>query len=168
MSTALPTGTLDERRKPVKVIGSVGESRHGQAIQLQAVTTLATTTAASNGSFEVYFAAIVRSVVREELAAALPPLGGAPYGARAPSEYLTVARAAEIADVHPCTIREWIKAGSLRAYRCGQRTYRVLRSDLDARLTIETSDPTSEELRERVDEILAKRRSKRRKVEEGT
>jgi len=43
--------------------------------------------------------------------------------------YLAIQRAAKFADVHPDTIRVWIKAGRLRGYHAG-RELRVLRSDL--------------------------------------
>jgi excisionase family DNA binding protein len=104
---------------------------------------------------ERYLSDLVRAAVRQELAesrtaTAMP---------NQPSEYLTIARAAEVADVHPCTIREWIKGGTLKAYRCGTRGYRILRNDLDAHLTLETADPTTEEISGRVDAIFAKHRT---------
>jgi excisionase family DNA binding protein len=101
----------------------------------------------------------VRAAVREELSVALSSPSAK---TSAPSEYLTIARAAEVADVHACTVREWIKLGSLKAYRCGGRGYRILRSDLDACLTVEATDPTTQEISEQVDALLIKRRQKRR------
>ena len=100
----------------------------------------------------------MRRVVREELQVLLatrsvndtpaPPLSAG---------YLSVAQAAGVARLHHGTIREWIKNGSLRAYRAG-RVYRILRSDLDARLTATAADPTSADVAEKVASILAKRR----------
>jgi excisionase family DNA binding protein len=105
-----------------------------------------------------HLAEVIRSAIREELAA----ISRAPIeqGGGNGTEYLTIARAAEVAGVHPCTIRGWIKDGSLRAYRLG-RAYRLLRGDLDMRLTVEAADPTDQQVRERVDAILAKQRTLR-------
>jgi excisionase family DNA binding protein len=150
------------RQEIVGLVDGPGGARRGHGIQLQAVATLATATASAPGAFEQYFAEIVRRAVREELAAATLTMTAALPPAGAPSEYLTIARAAQIATLHPCTIREWIKDGSLKAYRCGSRGYRILRTDLDGRLTVEAADPTNEHIHERVDAILAKHRSKRR------
>jgi excisionase family DNA binding protein len=72
----------------------------------------------------------LRSVIREELNAVVASQTSGGSGTR----YLTIASGASVAGVHPCTIREWIKDGGLKAYRIG-RAYRLLRSDLDARLT---------------------------------
>ena len=63
--------------------------------------------------------ATVRRVVREELA-------------RRPGadEYLSIARAAQVADVAPATVRDWIAQGKLRRYQAG-RELRVRRAELD-------------------------------------
>lgn len=151
-----------DRQEIVGPVRETSEPRRGHAIQLQAVATIASGAATSTRSFEAFFTEIVRSAVRQELAAVALTTTAASPPARMPSEYLTIARAAEIADVHPCTIREWIKDSSLKAYRCGGRGYRILRSDLDTRLTVDAADPTNEQIRGRVDAILAKRRAKRR------
>jgi excisionase family DNA binding protein len=143
-------GPINDRRK----------RRPGHTVE--GIAALPGTPTTSRGSVEAYFSEMVRSVVREELAAVTAPARASLPSASTPSEYLTIARAAEVADVHPCTIREWIKVGSLKAYRCGSRGYRILRSELDARLTSQMADPTNEQIRDRVDAILAKRRFKRR------
>ena len=149
------------RQEIVGPVDAPSAERPGRSIQLQAVTTLATAPAATaaSSSFESFFAEIVWTVVREELAAMAPPAEPTKQPA---AEYLTIARAADVASVHPCTVRAWIKDGSLHAYRCGGRGYRILRSDLDARLTVAEADPTNEQIRGRVDAILAKQRAKRR------
>jgi excisionase family DNA binding protein len=102
----------------------------------------------------------IRRIVREEIRAALAQErndAASTINDNAPSsQYLTIAAAADIAEVHPCTIREWIKDGSMKAFKLG-RTYRLRRSDLDARLTADVADPTAEQIRNRVDQIMAKR-----------
>src|ERR1700758_628862 len=109
-----------------------------------------------HGGFEQLLADVVRRVVREELAvhsSTVAANDSTPAdGAR---QYLTIAAAAEIAGLHACTIRAWIRVGSLKAYRAG-RIYRVLRSDLDARLTKDAADVTREQIDARIDAILAK------------
>lgn len=64
-------------------------------------------------------AELVRDEVRRALAAAMRP-----------EEYLTTARAAQVAQVTPGTIRRWIRQGRLSAHRAG-RSCRVTRADLD-------------------------------------
>lgn len=44
-------------------------------------------------------------------------------------------KAAEYADVHPMTIRRWISAGRLPAYRTGPKLLRVDLNELDAMLS---------------------------------
>jgi excisionase family DNA binding protein len=51
------------------------------------------------------------------------------------AELLTVAEAAELLKVDQSTIRRWINAGTLPAYRVGQRFVRVKRGDLSAVIT---------------------------------
>jgi excisionase family DNA binding protein len=44
--------------------------------------------------------------------------------------YLSVARAADVAEVNPATVRKWVEEGRLGRYRAG-RELRVKRSELD-------------------------------------
>ena len=44
---------------------------------------------------------------------------------------MTIEQAAEYVGKHPQTIRRWIDAGDLKAYRLG-REYRIAKTDLDA------------------------------------
>ncbi len=86
----------------------------------------------------------LKSFLRTEL---LPLLADARCAKQEEDGYLAIQRAAEFADVHPDTIRVWIKAGRLRGYHAG-RELRVLRSDL--RRFLEVGDvvegrPTAEE-----------------------
>jgi excisionase family DNA binding protein len=50
-------------------------------------------------------------------------------------KYLSIAESAEYLGVHPNTIRNWIKLGTLKAGRVGLRTIRIQKSDLDQVLT---------------------------------
>ncbi len=99
----------------------------------------------------------IRRVVREEVRAALHDHGppSEPI-VLAETEYLSVAEAADLARLHHSTIRQWIKEGSLKAYRAG-RVYRIRRDDLQAKLTSKPAEPTDAMIKERVAAILAKR-----------
>jgi excisionase family DNA binding protein len=46
--------------------------------------------------------------------------------------YLSLEEAAEAMSVSVRTIRRWIAAGTLPAYRCGQRAIRIKLEDLEA------------------------------------
>jgi excisionase family DNA binding protein len=50
-------------------------------------------------------------------------------------KYLSISESAEYLGVHPNTIRNWIKLGTLKAGRVGLRTIRIQKSDLDQVLT---------------------------------
>ena len=50
-------------------------------------------------------------------------------------DLLTIESAADMLAVHPRTIRRYIDAGDLPAYRLGPRQIRVKRADVDALLT---------------------------------
>ena len=69
-------------------------------------------------AFRAMLADVVREVMRED------------FARPAAEEYLSVARAAEVADVTSGTIRTWMGEGKLGRYRAG-RELRVKRSDLD-------------------------------------
>jgi excisionase family DNA binding protein len=72
---------------------------------------------------------IVRDVVREELRAVLGERDA--RGGGGEKGYLSIARAAEFADVAPGTLRRWIRTGRLPVRRAG-RVYRVARTELEA------------------------------------
>lgn len=72
---------------------------------------------------EEKFSQIIEDAVQRALKSAAIP--GADDG------YISIAAAAERADVNPATIRSWQDAGRLPTYWAG-RERRVLRSDLDA------------------------------------
>lgn len=67
---------------------------------------------------------LIAGLVREEVRRALSE-------ATQPDEFLTTARAAEVAKVAQGTIRRWIRDGRLTPHHAG-RELRVRRSDLDA------------------------------------
>jgi excisionase family DNA binding protein len=67
---------------------------------------------------------LIAGLVREEVRRALSE-------ATQPDEFLTTARAAEVAKVAQGTIRRWIRDGRLAPHHAG-RELRVRRSDLDA------------------------------------
>ena len=77
------------------------------------------------------FRQLVRDTVRQVLREELAPLSRRNAGAlQGPDDgYLSVAKAARLADVAPGTIRAWIRAGRLTAQRAG-RVLRVSRSEL--------------------------------------
>ncbi|MFL6109485.1 MAG: helix-turn-helix domain-containing protein [Marmoricola sp.] len=52
----------------------------------------------------------------------------------APRRLVNISQAAEYADVHPVTLRRWIAAGLIPAYRVGPRLLKVDINELDAYL----------------------------------
>ena len=79
------------------------------------------------GTMEQLVRQLVREAVREELAA----FAARPDGLRnADDAYLSVTKAARVADVAPGTIRTWIRTGRLTAKRAG-RVLRVSRTELE-------------------------------------
>ena len=52
--------------------------------------------------------------------------------------WLTVQQVADDLNIHPATVRSWIKTGRLAAVRAG-RTWRVRRSDVDRALLMDPS-----------------------------
>ncbi|MDV8000764.1 helix-turn-helix domain-containing protein [Rhodococcus sp. IEGM 1408] len=49
-----------------------------------------------------------------------------------PRRLVSIASAAEVLDVHPKTVRRYISAGRLTAYRLGTRTLRVDAAEVEA------------------------------------
>jgi len=87
-------------------------------------------------AFRALLLDVVREVIREELGAR--PASG--------DDYLSVARAAEVADVTAGTIRTWMCEGRLARFRAG-RELRVRRADLERLLRGEApgTEPSPEE-----------------------
>jgi excisionase family DNA binding protein len=73
----------------------------------------------------------IREAVRTELRAELTELRQLLVSRPAGDRYLSTAAAAAHADVHPDTVREWMKAGQLPAHHAG-RELRVKLSELEA------------------------------------
>lgn len=93
---------------------------------------------------------VVRRVVREEL--------GARHGE---DRYLSTAHAAELLDVEPETIAEWVRQGKLTRYQAG-RGLRV--SLLELRAFVKTAPPApAEDPRRLSPEALARRDADRRR-----
>ena len=113
------------------------------------------------GMMEEFLFQNIRRIVREEVRGALAEMLDKPSTAAgdAASEYLSIDEAASIARLHHSTLREWIKDGSLKAYRAG-RVYRIRRADLDDRLTAKVADPVAVAVEERVSAIMAKKASR--------
>ena len=76
--------------------------------------------------------AVVRSIVRDELRAAGLP-------GRRQARAMTVRDAAERLAVDPKTVRRLVQRGELRAVRVGNRSLRILASDIDAMLAAKES-----------------------------
>lgn len=93
----------------------------------------------------------LRDIIRDEIRAALrDEVRKTPANA---GEYLSVAKAAEIASIAPQTIRRWIGEGRLAGYNAG-RVIRVRRSELESFLVSANrhdgrSEPSPESLAER-------------------
>lgn len=111
---------------------------------------------------------LVRDVVREELRAhaarRCDGAGTSTVESRATdATYVSTAKAAKLADVHPATIRDWVRRGLLQEHRAG-RVLRVRCDELHA-LMDRFKKGTDEvvDLDARADEILSKskRRSRR-------
>ncbi|MGE0397227.1 MAG: helix-turn-helix domain-containing protein [Kofleriaceae bacterium] len=84
-------------------------------------------------AIEAGIRALVRDVVREEIRTALHEHRTErrnSSGGSTGDSYVSIARAATIADVAPGTLRRWIKSGRLPAHRAG-RVYRIPRNALD-------------------------------------
>jgi excisionase family DNA binding protein len=81
---------------------------------------------------EASLRSIVRDVVREEIRTALDERTTSLRNSNTSSAdgYLSLSRAAKLADVAPGTLRRWIKEGRIPSQRAG-RVYRVSRTDLE-------------------------------------
>ena len=55
-------------------------------------------------------------------------------------KYVTIREVAKELNINPQTIRSWVKKGKLRGYRLGERSVRILRSDLNRFIKESTVD----------------------------
>jgi excisionase family DNA binding protein len=95
----------------------------------------------------------VSRVLREELPGLLAQL----LATMARSDcYLSVAKAAEVADVHPDTIRGWVKAGHLAGHRAG-RELRIRLDELRRFLESGGGPKNRQTPEEEANEILSRR-----------
>ena len=120
--------------------------------------------ASTLGTLDQVFRAAVREVVREEVRAALDrhqhttPAPAAE--AHDDDVYVTVQRAAKIADVHPSTVRTFLREGALTRYAAGDSP-RVKLSELHAYLARKAGNDQRIDLDKLATEILD--RARRRK-----
>lgn len=97
----------------------------------------------------------VREVLREELAQHTRRNAGPPLGAD--EGFLSVAKAARLADVAPGTIRAWIRAGRLTAQRAG-RVLRVSRRELAQFMNGAPTGPSGAEAERRAMQLFGSAR----------
>jgi excisionase family DNA binding protein len=101
----------------------------------------------------------IRDVVRDAVASELKTAfaSGAPNRGGAESDddgFISIERAAKIADSHPATIRSWIRAGRLQAGRAG-RHYKVRKLDvINPMQSAQVADITCDN-KSRIAEIMA-------------
>src|SRR5688500_10841546 len=97
---------------------------------------------------------LVRETVREVLREGLAPLTrNAGLPTEADDGYLSVAKAARVADVAPGTIRAWIRTGRLTAKHAG-RVLRVSRRELAQFMAGASSGPNVAEAKKRATHLF--------------
>jgi excisionase family DNA binding protein len=100
-------------------------------------------------TLETMLRQLVREAVRDELRAGSDH---APIR-NASDAYLSVAKAARVADVAPGTIRAWIRAGRLTAKRAG-RVLRISRDELERFMSGAPDKTRQAEIRRRATKLL--------------
>jgi excisionase family DNA binding protein len=104
--------------------------------------------------------AIIRDEVRQILREELRDLAMNSNPGTAPDAYLTVKAAAEVIAVSTNTIRNWLKAGTLRGYGT-EGTVRIKRSDLDRMMATSRSPAdVGPKVEDQVEAILSGRKKK--------
>lgn len=97
---------------------------------------------------------MLRTIVREEIRAAFARHKGEPLRQSGVGDvYLSVTKAARLADVAPGTIRAWIRAGRLDSRRAG-RVLRVSRVELETFLATGLSAKAGQAVSDRARELL--------------
>jgi excisionase family DNA binding protein len=89
---------------------------------------------------------LVREAVHDELAAFAADVGPL---RNAEDAYLSVAKAARVADVAAGTVRTWIRSGRLTSKRAG-RVLRVSRSELERFMSGSPTGPRALDIKQRV------------------
>lgn len=92
----------------------------------------------------------VRDVLREELQVLLQDRGGIRNAAEA---YLSIAKAARVADVAPGTVRAWIRSGRVESRRAG-RVLRVSRTELERFMALQPSEAQRQTISRRADAMV--------------
>ncbi len=98
---------------------------------------------------------LMRDVVREELSSFAKQ--ATPLRNATDDVYLSVTKAARVADVAPGTIRAWIRQGRLASKRAG-RVLRIGRSELERFMAGELSAVTRSDITRRADAMSGKKR----------
>lgn len=98
----------------------------------------------------------IRAAVRDAVVSELRnAIGSVQRTDQSTSEgYISIAKAAEIADTHPATIRAWIRSGQLPSGRTG-RHYKVLRSDVIKLISSAPKPDATVDAQKRIAEIIA-------------
>jgi excisionase family DNA binding protein len=108
-------------------------------------------------SFESYVRGLVRDTVRNVMREELSARRNALPASSAEDPYLSVTKAARVADVAPGTIRAWIRAGRLTAKHAG-RVLRISRAELDRFMRNEAVGPLGQEIQRRAEHLFSSRR----------
>lgn len=105
---------------------------------------------------------VVRAAVADEVRKALEEIRSmvaeSVRGAATDDGYMSVEKAAEFAEVHPDTIRGWVKAGKLPEHRAG-RELRLLRSELRAFMNADVANGPRQSAEDEAGRILSRRRA---------
>lgn len=110
----------------------------------------------NGSSIEVFVRQLVREAVRDAVRAELAQ-PDAPALRNAGDVYLSVSKAARVADVAPGTIRAWIRSGRLESRRAG-RVLRVSRAELERFMAGMPNDAQQKATRRLADRFLHRAR----------
>ena len=108
-------------------------------------------------SVEDAIAAAVEARLRPVLERVLSKVAQIEASTVAADGYLSTAKAAELAEVHPDTIVAWVKAGKLPEHRAG-RELRVRRDELHRFMAVSRSRTDDESAEDESSRILERRR----------
>ncbi len=106
---------------------------------------------------------LVRETVREVLREELPERRNAPAMTLSEDTYMSVTKAARVADVTPGTIRKWIRTGRLTSKHAG-RVLRVSRLELERFMRNEATGPNGAEMQRRTTHLFGHQKPLRRQA----